>query len=328
MTTTSVHHTETSILDHIGDTPTLELPRLARWAGIEHCRLFVKLEGQNPGGSCKDRLALALLDDARRRGLQPGGIVVEATSGNTGIALAQACAVQGYRLHIVASEKVSQEKLHIVRALGAEVHVVPLVPHGHPQHYLEVAPRLADELGGIYLDQFHCTGNVAVHASTTGPELIEAVVAQAGRLDAFVAGVGTGGTLTGVADHIRRQGLDTRIILADPVGSILAAGGKAAPYKVEGIGDDTIPPLYTVRPDEAITVTDARAFEVALAAARCEGILVGGSTGAHLAAAIAVARRSPAGTVIATISPDTGRNYLSTFFDPAWRAVNGVEVDA
>ena len=312
-----------SILDHIGQTPTLELPRLAAWAGVSHARLFLKLESLNPGGSTKDRLALALLDGARAQGLQPGGIVVEATSGNTGIALAQACAVQGYELHIVASEKVSEEKVRIVQAFGATVHRVPLVPHGHPQHYMEVAPRLAKQLGGIYLDQFGCAGNTAAHAAHTAPELLDSVRSQAGRLDVLIAGVGTGGTISGCRRHLGEASPTTELILADPEGSILAGGAKPSAYKVEGIGDDAIPPLYDIKPDGAQTIPDREAFEVALAAARTEGILIGGSAGAHLAAAIRIARERPAGTVLATIAPDTGRNYLSTFFDPTWCDANG-----
>lgn len=315
-----------SILDHVGNTPLVELPRLATWAGVpEGVRLFAKVEALNPGGSCKDRIAIALLDDAEKNGLRPGGIVVEATSGNTGIALAQACAVRGYRLHIVASEKVSEEKVRIVEAFGATVHRTPIVEHGHPDHYTEVAPRLAKELGGHYLAQFENHANIAAHERITGPELLEQAARQAIRIDAFVAGVGTGGTITGIARHLARASPATRIILADPQGSILAAGGRPRGYLVEGIGDDAVPALYdTGCVADAVTIDDETSFRFAVQAARLEGVLVGGSSGSHLAAACQVAREAPSGTDIVTILPDTGRNYLSTFLDPAWCRARGL----
>lgn len=323
--TPSLGHGPT-ILDAIGGTPLLDLARLARHAGLpEETRLLAKAEHLNPGGSSKDRLAVALLDAARKKGLRPGGIVVEATSGNTGIALAQAAAVQGYHLHVVSSEKVSEEKIRILQALGATVHRTPNVPHGHPQHYAEVAPALANKLGGVYLDQFHNGANVRVHEEETGPELLTEVRKLAGRLDAFVCGVGTSGTLTGVARHLRNASPATRIVLADPAGSVLAAGDAAAPYLVEGIGDDVVPALYEEwLVDEAVTVSDADSFRHAVLAARLEGLLVGGSAGAYLAAAIQVAHRLPPASVVATLLPDTGRNYLSKFLDPAWCTNHGL----
>jgi cysteine synthase len=316
-----------TVLDAVGTTPLLELPRLARHLGVpEGTRLLAKAEHLNPGGSAKDRLAVALVDAAERKGLRPGGRVIEATSGNTGIALAQACAVRGYRLHVVSSRKVSDEKIRILQAFGATVHRTPLVPHGHPDHYQEAAKRLARELDAILLDQFHSPANTKVHEEWTGPELLRQAKAQAGRLDAFVAGVGTGGTLSGIARHLRQASPRTRVVLADPEGSILAAGGEARPYLVEGIGDDAVPPLFeTGLVDEAVTVSDLDAFRTALLAARLEGLLIGGSAGAHLAAAADVARRLPPGSVVATLLPDTGRNYLSMFLDPEWCRANGLD---
>lgn len=315
-----------TVLDCVGRTPLVELPRLARRAGLPTgTRLLAKAEHLNPGGSGKDRLALALLEEAERRGLEPGGTVVEATSGNTGIALAQACAVRGYRLHAVSSTKVSEEKIRILRAFGATVHRAPNVAHGHPEHYTEVARGLAAKLpGAIFLDQFHSAANVRVHEETTGPELLADVHGLGLRLDAFVAGAGTGGTLTGIARYLRRASPATRIVLADPDGSIIAAGGDARPYLVEGIGDDVVPPLYDAGlVDEAVAVGDRESFHYALQAARLEGLLVGGSSGAHLAAAVEVARRLPPGSVVATVLADTGRNYLSTFLDPVWCEAHG-----
>jgi len=314
-----------SILDHIGQTPLLPLPRLARWAGVpDGTRIYAKAEHLNPGGSGKDRLALALLQRAEANGLARGGVVVEATSGNTGIALAQACAVRGYRLHVVASEKVSDEKVRILAAFGATVHRVPNRPHGHPEHYIERARTLAAELAGHYLDQFGNPDNSAVHERTTGPEILGQLQAYGRLPDAFVAGVGTGGTLAGIGRYLRRTVPTVRIVLADPVGSVLARGAPFAPYKVEGIGDDVVPELYDPSlVDEALTVPDGTAFAFALAAARHEGLLVGGSSGAHLAAAAHLAKRLPPGSTIVTLLPDSGRNYLSTFLDPAWCDANG-----
>lgn len=325
-----------SILDAIGRTPLVELPRLAHALGVpEGTRLLAKAEHLNPGGSGKDRLAVALVDDAERRGLLAGGTLVEATSGNTGIALAQVAAVRGYRLHVVSSAKVSDEKIKLLQAYGATVHRTPNVAHGHPDHYTEVAKRLTASIpGAVYLDQFHAEANVRVHEATTGPELLAEAEMLAGRLDAFVAGAGTGGTLTGVARFLRSASPATRIVLSDPVGSVLAAGGEAAPYLVEGIGDDVLPPLYDPGlVDDAVTVSDRDAFRTAVLAARLEGLLVGGSAGAHLFAAAEAAKRLPPRSVVATVLPDTGRNYLSKFLDPAWCTRQGLgdvhrEVDA
>lgn len=315
----------TTILDCIGETPLLKLGKLAAWAGVPHANLLAKAEYLNPGGSCKDRTALALLKAAIEEGLQPGQPVIEATSGNTGIALAQACAVLGHPLHVVSSVKVSEEKIRIVEALGGTVHRTPLVPHDHPEHYTAVAERLAAELGAWHLHQFEHQANTAIHAKHTGPELVRQSQTY-GPLDAFVAGVGTGGTLSGIAQALEAESPDTQIFIADPEGSILAFPGQDAPagnYLVEGIGDDAFPPLYEHhRVNGAITIKDERAFEVALACARLEGILVGGSSGAHLAAAIELARQGV--QTVATILPDTGRNYLSTFFDPNWCQQHGL----
>lgn len=315
-----------SILDHVGRTPLVELPRFARTVGLPvGTRLLAKAEHLNPGGSAKDRLAIALVDEAERRGLRPGGTIIEATSGNTGIALAQVCAVRGYKLHVVSSTKVSEEKIKILQAFGATVHRTPLVPHGHPDHYTEVAQRLSKEIpGAVFVDQFHNEANIRVHETTTGPELLEQVRELGLHLDVFVAGVGTGGSLTGIARYLRRASPRTRIVLADPEGSILASGGEAKTYLVEGIGDDVLPPLYDPSlVDEAVTVTDRESFRHALLAARIEGLLIGGSSGSHLAACVHVANLPP-DAVIATLLPDTGRNYLTKFLDPAWCQQHGL----
>ncbi len=316
-----------SILDSVGRTPLLDLRRLAARLGFPSgVRLLAKAEHLNPGGSVKDRLAKALLESARSRGLAPGGTIVEATSGNTGISLGMAAAVEGYRLHVVASSKVSQEKVRLLRALGAAVTVTPSVPHGHPDHYTEVAKRLAEEIpGAVYLDQFRSPANPATHEAQTGPELLAQALEIAGRLDSFVCGAGTGGTLVGVARYLRRASPATRIVLADPEGSILGGTGPSHPYLVEGIGDDSVPPLLDRDlVDESVAVPDRESFRCALLAARKEGLIVGGSSGSHLAAAAVVARRLPPGAVVATILPDSGRNYLSKFLDPEWCAAQGL----
>jgi cystathionine beta-synthase len=314
-----------SILSCIGGTPLIRLPRLERHCRLpEGTRLLAKAEHLNPGGSGKDRIAVALIDEAERQGLKPGGTLVEATSGNTGIALAQVAAARGYALHVVSSTKVSAEKIRILEAFGAKVHRVPNVPHGHPEHYVAKAQRLARDLGAYYLNQFGNPANPTVHETETGPEILREA-ARYGPLSAFVAGVGTGGSLTGVARYLRRASPRTRIVLADPEGSTLAAGGEARPYLVEGIGDDVTPPLFDASLlDAAVTVSDQESFRFALLAARLEGLFVGGSSGSHLAAAIQVASLLPPGSIVATLLPDTGRNYLSKFFDPAWCEANGL----
>ncbi len=317
-----------NVLGSIGRTPLLDLGRLAARAGLPSTtRLLGKAEQLNPGGSVKDRLAQALFAEAEARGLRPGGTVVEATSGNTGISLAIAAAVRGYRLEVVASRKVSSEKIRLLEVLGAHVTLTPDVPHGDPSHYLEVARRRAEEIpGAVYLDQFRSLANVKVHEESTGPELLHQALELGGRLDAFVCGVGTGGTLVGIARFLRRASPATRIVLADPEGSVLAHGGAFRSYRVEGIGDDSIPPLLTPGlVDGSVSVSDRDSFRFALLAARTEGLLVGGSSGCHLAAAAEIARDLPKGAVVATILSDTGRNYLSKFLDPAWCETHGLE---
>jgi cystathionine beta-synthase len=316
-----------TVLDSIGSTPLLELPRLVEAVGLpSRTRLFAKAEHLNPGGSSKDRLALALMDDAEERGLRPGGTIVEATSGNTGISLAIAAAIRGYRLCVVASAKVSKEKIRVLRALGATVHITPSVAHGSPEHYTEVARRLAAKTpGAVYLDQFHSEVNATAHEAGTGRELVGQLFRVANRLDAFVCGVGTGGTLVGVARLLRRVSPETAIVLADPDGSVLSGAGEYRPYLVEGIGDDAKPPLLeSDLIDRSVVVTDRESFRYALLAARHEGILVGGSSGCHLAAAATVARGLAPGAVVATILPDSGWNYLSKFLDPDWCEANGL----
>lgn len=299
--------------DLVGDTP---LVRLEAASSPDGATVWGKCEHLEPGGSLKDRIAGALLDAAEaEKGLEPGGLAVEASSGNTAVGLAQACAVRGYDLLIAIPEKMSQEKRQLVRAFGAEVVVTPNAEPGDPDHYVEVAKRLARERGGVYLDQFGSPANAAVHEETTGPEIWEALE---GDLDAFVFGAGTGGTITGVARYLETRDRDVRVVCADPEGSVIH-GGDAHPYKVEGIGDDFVPDgLQVELIDGFEVVSDDEAFRWARRLVQEEGLLVGGSAGACVAAARRVARDLPPEANVATILADTGRNYLSTFLDDEW----------
>lgn len=288
-------------------------------------RLLAKAEHLNPSGSGKARLARALLDEAEKEGLDPGDAVVEATSGNTGIALAQVCAIRGYDLYVVTSEKTSEDKIRIMQALGTNIHRAPVVPHDHPKHYTNVAPRLAEEIGAVHLDQFSSRANLRVHREETGPELVSQLRQRELEPDAFVCGVGTGGTLAGVGTVLRKAFPDARVVLADPEGSVLSGDDPAEPFLVEGIGHDEEPPLFEpYLLDETVSVPDEESFRFALLAARHEGLLVGGSSGTYMAAAAHIAGELGEDAVVTTMLPDTGRNYLSTFLDPRWRVEQGL----
>ncbi|MFO0929528.1 MAG: cystathionine beta-synthase [Gemmataceae bacterium] len=308
-----------SILQAIGKTPLVRLRRLA--ADVPPT-VAVKVEAQNPGGSVKDRVGQAMIADAERTGaLRPGGTIIEATAGNTGVALAMAAAVKGYRCIFVLPDKMSTEKVALLKAYGAEVVITPTaVPPDSPESYNGVAERLSREIPGAWRpNQFANRANPDIHYHTTGPEIWEQTD---GRVTAFVAGVGTGGTLSGVARYLKERRPDIRIIGADPEGSVLS-GGSPRPWKVEGIGEDFVPRTFDSQfVDEWIRVGDAEAFHVARQLARREGILAGGSSGTNLAAALRYARRGTKDDLIVTLVCDTGRNYLSKFYDDAWLAAN------
>jgi cystathionine beta-synthase len=311
-----------TILQSIGRTPLVRLRRVAE--GLNSA-IYAKLESLNPGGSVKDRVGVALIAEAERRGLlRPGGTIIEATAGNTGVGLAMAAAVKGYRCIFVLPDKMSAEKIRLLKAYGAEVVITPTnVAPDAAESYNGVADRLAREVPGAWrANQFANLTNPEVHYRTTGPEIWEQTE---GRITVFVAGVGTGGTLSGVARYLKERNPDVRIVGADPEGSVLS-GGTPRPWKVEGIGEDFVPRTFNSQlVDEWVRVPDAESFHVARSLARREGILVGGSSGTAVAAALRYAQRLAGEQFVVALCADTGRNYLSKFYDDAWLAENHLE---
>lgn len=275
--------------------------------------MCAKVESANPGGSVKDRLALALVDDAEKRGLlAPGGTVVEATSGNTGIGLAIACAARGYRLVLVVPESMSAERIAYVEALGAEVVLSPA--DGGMAGSIHIAEAIAESTGGFLTRQFENPANPAIHEATTGPEILAEIPAP----DAFVAGVGTGGTITGVARALRAAGLATRVVAVEPAASPVLSGGPAGPHRIQGIGAGFVPPVLDLSlVDEIVTVDDLDAWNEAKRLARTDGLFVGVSSGAASLAAYSVADRLGEGAQVVTLLPDTGERYVSLapYFD-------------
>jgi cystathionine beta-synthase len=308
-----------SILDLVGNTPLVRLNKVTE--GLRPL-ILAKLEQLNPGGSVKDRIGLSMLEDAEHRGLlRPGGTIVEPTSGNTGHGLAMAAAIKGYKMIFVMPDKMSAEKISLLRAYGAEVVICPTnVERESQQSYYSVADRLTREVPGAFQpNQYFNPRNPEAHYRTTGPEIWRQTD---GRITTFVAGVGTGGTITGVGKYLKEQNPAVRVIGADPEGSIYS--GEIAPYKVEGVGEDFWPGTFDREiVDEFIQVTDRECFVAARKLARQEGILVGGSAGLALHAAIQVAVDSKPDDVIVVLLPDTGRNYLSKFFSDEWMRQNG-----
>jgi cystathionine beta-synthase len=311
-----------SILQSIGKTPLIRLRRLGQNVPAV---IAVKVESQNPGGSVKDRVGLAMITEAERRGhLRPGGTIIEATAGNTGVGLAMVAAVRGYRCIFVLPDKMSSEKIALLKAYGAEVVITPTsVAPDSPESYNGVADRLAREIPGAWRpNQFTNLANPDIHYHMTGPEIWEQTE---GQITAFVAGVGTGGTISGVARYLKERKPDVKIIGADPEGSVLS-GGVPKPWKVEGIGEDFVPKTFNSQlVDEWIRVSDAESFRVARELARREGILAGGSTGTNLAAALRYAQRCTRDDLVVALVCDTGRNYLSKFFDDAWLAAHNLQ---
>lgn len=313
-----------TILQSVGRTP---LVRLRRVAEDLQAPVYVKVESHNPGGSIKDRVALSMIQEAERRGwLRPGGTIIEATAGNTGVGLAMAGAVKGYRCIFVLPDKMSSDKVRLLRAYGAEVIITATnVPPDSPDSYNGVADRLAREIPGAWRpNQFTNLANPEIHYRTTGHEIWEQTE---GRVTAFVAGAGTGGTLSGIGRYLKEQNPDVLIIGADPEGSVLS-GDSPKPWKVEGIGEDFVPKtLNSQYVDEWVRVGDAESFYVARQLARREGILVGGSSGTAVAAALRYARRLTGDHLVVAMCADTGRNYLSKCFDDDWLKENKLDWD-
>lgn len=312
---------DTSILDTIGDTP---LVRLHRVASDVAPIVLAKMEMFNPGGSVKDRIGPAMIKYCEDKGLlRPGGTIVEPTSGNTGHGLAIAAAIKGYHCIFVMTDKVSEEKRSLLRAYGAEVVICPSsVTHDSPEHYKNVAHRLAGEIPGACCpDQYSNPANPLAHYLTTGPEIWHDT---ASRITAFVAGIGTGGTITGVARYLKEKNPNIKIIGADPPGSVFS-GDTPKPYKVEGIGMELFPENYDPSlVDEVIRIDDQTSFAWTRRLAREEGILAGGSAGTALAAALIYSHHLTPNDVVVVLLPDTGRGYLTKVFNDTWMRENNM----
>ncbi|MFM9956985.1 MAG: pyridoxal-phosphate dependent enzyme [Phycisphaerales bacterium] len=326
-----------SVLDMIGRTPMLELTRLFPSDSPDNpagCRVFAKLELLNPAQSIKDRIGLSMIEGAERDGrLNPNGnpppTIVEATAGNTGLGLALVAGQKGYRLKVVVPDKMSQEKIQHLRAMGAEVVLARSdVQKGHPEYYQEVAARLAkDTPNSVYINQFSNNDNTRAHYEHTGPEIWDQMQ---GNIDAFITGVGSGGTLSGCGRYLREKNPGVKLVLADPAGSMLhplVNEGKhvtASSWLIEGMGEDFVPDICDIKlADEAVAVTDGEAFHAARDLLKAEGILAGSSTGCLIHAARVFLRKQTKPLRVATFACDTGAKYLSKMFNDFWMVDNG-----
>src|SRR5579872_2534633 len=309
-----------TILELVGATPIVRLDKLSPSGGAQ---ILAKLEYLNPGGSVKDRIGLPMIEAAEREGkLRPGGTIVEPTSGNTGVGLAIAAAIKGYRCIFVMPDKMSAEKIALLKAYGAEVVITPTaVPPESPESYYRVADRLARETpGGFQPNQYYNDANPQSHYLTTGPEIWRQTD---GTITHFVCGVGTGGTVSGTGRYLKEQNPEIVVVGADPEGSLLS-GGEVKPYKIEGIGEDFWPGTFdkTII-DRWIRVNDRDSFRAARRVTREEGILVGGSGGSAMVAALEVAKDLDESALIVVLLPDSGRNYLSKLYSDQWMQDNG-----
>ncbi|HEY4127022.1 MAG TPA: pyridoxal-phosphate dependent enzyme [Gammaproteobacteria bacterium] len=314
-----------NVLEMVGNTPMLELTHL----DTGPCRLFLKLELMNPGGSVKDRIGRSMIEEAEKRGdLKPGATIVEATAGNTGLGLALVAAQKGYRLMLVIPDKMSQEKIFNLRAMGAEVVLTRSdVAKGHPEYYQDLARRLAEEQGAFFVNQFGNPDNPKAHEETTGPEIWEQMEH---KLDAVVVGVGSSGTLTGIGHYLKKVAPHVEMVLADPKGSVLAdylktgVLGEKGGWLVEGIGEDFIPDICDLSVvKHAYTIPDSEAFSVAREVLRKEGLLLGSSSGVLIGAALRYCRAQKTAKRVVTIGADTGNKYLSKLYNDFWMIEQG-----
>lgn len=318
-----------NVLELIGNTPLVELSDRLNPTDV---RILMKVEMFNPGGSVKDRIGLKMIEHAERHGeLKPGTTIVEPTSGNTGVGLAIAGRLKGYPLVVTMPDKMSQEKMDLLRAYGAEVVVCPTaVEPDDPESYYSVAARIAEERGGYLPNQYEHPANPQAHYETTGPEIWEQTN---GELDAFVCGVGTGGTISGTGRYLKEQRSDIQIVGVDPEGSMIYTEfydqpHDVFPYAVEGIGEDLIPGTLDMSViDEMIRVQDGESFRMTRALVETEGLMVGGSCGSAVLGAIRHAEKLGTGTIV-TLLPDSGRNYVKRVFNDAWMRENGYLDDA
>ena len=309
-----------NVLEMVGKTPMLEVTNMDTGT----CRLFLKLELINPGGSIKDRIGISMIEEAEKRGdIRPGDTLVEATAGNTGIGLALVAAQKGYKLILVLPDKMSQEKIFNLRAMGAEVILTRSdVGKGHPEYYQDVGQRIADEQGAYFINQFANPDNSLAHEQTTAPEILEQM---GGDVDAIVLGVGSSGTVAGIGAYLEKHSPSTEIILADPVGSVLADYinkgklGEQGSWLVEGIGEDFIPSIADFgKVTRAYSISDRESFKTARELLRKEGILAGSSSGTLLAAALKYCREQKEAKRVVSFACDTGNKYLSKLYNDFW----------